>query len=372
MRWLLLFLMSVHGLIHFVGPAKAFGWAELAQLTQPISRGMAVLWAVAGVTLLASAVVLALAPRAWWMLGIPGVLLSQAVILSAWADARVGTLANLVILAAAVYGVAAHGPWSFRAAYAADVAGGLARESAGPAGIGETLPVTQEDLARLPAPVADYLRAVGAVGLPRVSHFRVTMEGRIRQGPGDAWMTFRASQHNFLDRPSRFFFMDARRGGLPVDVYHRYVAGRAAMRVRLVSLLPLVEARGPEMDRAETVTFFNDLVLFAPAALVDTPVRWEAVDERSVRGHFTVGSETVSALLLFDEGGLLADFISGDRAAASADGASFTRMPWSTPISEWTVMRGRRVPTWGVGRWHAPEGPYAYFEARITDVEVNP
>jgi hypothetical protein len=34
MRWIFVALMLVHGLIHFMGPAKAFGF-ELPQLTQP-------------------------------------------------------------------------------------------------------------------------------------------------------------------------------------------------------------------------------------------------------------------------------------------------------------------------------------------------
>jgi Family of unknown function (DUF6544) len=38
MRWILLVLMGVHGLIHLMGFAKGFGYADLPQLTQPISR----------------------------------------------------------------------------------------------------------------------------------------------------------------------------------------------------------------------------------------------------------------------------------------------------------------------------------------------
>ena len=46
MRWIVAVLLAVHGLIHLMGFAKAFGYAELPQLTQPISREMGV--AVAG------------------------------------------------------------------------------------------------------------------------------------------------------------------------------------------------------------------------------------------------------------------------------------------------------------------------------------
>jgi hypothetical protein len=38
MRWIFSFVITIHGLIHLTGPAKAFGYAELPQITQPISR----------------------------------------------------------------------------------------------------------------------------------------------------------------------------------------------------------------------------------------------------------------------------------------------------------------------------------------------
>ena len=38
------------------------------------------------------------------------------------------------------------------------------------------------------------------------------------------------------------------------------------MRVRLLSLIPMVDASGPDLRRKETVTVFNDLCLLAPGA----------------------------------------------------------------------------------------------------------
>ena len=368
MRWLLLALMLLHGLIHFMGPARAFGWAEISALTLPISRPMGLVWGLAGLLFLVAAGLLPAAPRVWWWVAIPAVLLSQTAIVSAWSDARVGTVANVVILLVAVWAAAAHGPWSFRSRYREAVAMERARlDAAAARGV-----LTEDALAELPASVAGYLRALDLVGQPIPRRLTLRWDGRIRRGADEPWMTFTAEQQNFLDRPSRYFLMEARRSGLPVDVYHRYVEGTASMRVRLLSLLPLVDARGPAMNRAETVTVFNDMVLFAPAALVDAPVRWEELDARTVMGHYVVGDETVSATLTFGEDGLLTDFVSDDRLAASADGRSFTPMRWSTPVPEWTVVDGVPVPADGRGLWHTPSGTYAYFEGTVTGVELFP
>ena len=360
----LIVLIAIHALIHFMGFAKAFGMAEFAQLTQPIGRGMGLLWLAAGMTLLLAAVMVKTHPRSWWWLGFLGVLLSQAVILGSWADARFGTVANVLIALFALHAFAAEGPLALRSEYRSRVQARIPAEVDAPA-------LTEEDLTRLPAPVRRYLRVTGSVGRPVTRNFRAVHRGRIRAKPEDAWMEFTAEQHNFLDEPSRFFLMDARRGGLPLDVLHVFQGGSASMRVRLLSLLQIVHNDGAEMDQAETVTLFNDLCFFAPSALVDPSIRWEALDDRSARAHYTLGERTIRATLHFDESGELVDFVSDDRLAASPDGKTFSPLRWSTPVSEYRDFGARRLFSRGEGRWHPPGGEYAYVELEVTELEVN-
>lgn len=360
----LMALITVHALIHFMGVAKAFGMAELAELTQPIGRGMGALWLAAGLTLLAAAVMVKTHPRSWWWMGFLGVVLSQVVIVSAWSDARFGTVANVLIAIFALHAFAAEGPLGLRSEYRKAVQARLPEEIEAPV-------VTEEDLAHLPEPVRRYLRVTGSVGKPVARDFRAVHRGRIRATPEDPWMEFTAEQHNFLDEPSRFFLMKARRGGLPVDVLHAFLGDSASMRVRLLSLIQIVHNRGAEMDQAETVTLFNDLCLFAPSALVDPSIRWEALDDRSARGHYTVGEITISAVLHVDESGELVDFVSDDRLAASADGNAFIPLRWSTPVYDYRDFGERRVFSRGEGRWHPPQGEYVYLELELSELEVN-
>lgn len=365
MRWLFLALLAVHGLIHFMGFAKAFGLAELPQLSQPISKPAGVAWLVAGLALLATAALFLLAPGLWWAVGLPALLLSQVLVGLSWRDARFGTVANVLVLAGVAYGSAAQGPFGLRAQYRDAVRERLARAVTPPL-------LTEADLVPLPEPLRRYLRVTGCLGQPRVHHFEASWRGRIRATASDPWMPFTAEQYDFVAEPSRFFFMQAVKSGLPVDVFHAFVGGAASMRVRLLSLFPLVNARGPEVTRAETVTLFNDLCLLAPPALVDPSIAWEPIDARSVRGHYTVGSNTVSAVLRFDDAGELVDFVSEDRLAASPDGTRFVREPWSTPVRDYRSFGPRRLPSRGEARWRAPSGEFAYFEATLVGFEANP
>jgi hypothetical protein len=108
-RTVFILVVVVHGLIHLLGFAKAFGLAELPQLVQPIPRGLGILWLLAALSLLAAAVALWLWPSGWRLLGGFALILSQLVILSSWRDAKFGTLANLVLLVGLLYGFAPRG-----------------------------------------------------------------------------------------------------------------------------------------------------------------------------------------------------------------------------------------------------------------------
>jgi hypothetical protein len=154
---------------------------------------------------------------------------------------------------------------------------------------------------------------------------------------------------------------------------HSFSDTTATMRAKVLSIITVVNASGPEMDRGETVTVFNDLVVLAPGAIVDAPVRWTAMDAHRVRGAFTDGDQTVSAELTFDANHDLVNFVSADRLRASADGNSFAPQVWSTPLAEHRDTNGRRVLVMGEGRWHAPqpEGLFTYVEFHVDDIAYN-
>lgn len=363
-KWLLFALILGHGLIHALGFMKAFGLAELSQLNQPISRAFGLLWLFAAVAFVASGALFVAGVRWWWIAGLVAIVVSQAVIVTAWGDAKVGTVANALILVAVVYGFASMGPWSFRAQYEDAISERLSRP-------GTPSVVTEEDLAPLPRPVQEYLRVSGAVGRPRARHFEARWNGRIRQSEDAPWMEFQAKQVNFIDDPARFFIMDAKMHGLPVDVLHAFHDVSASMQVKLFSLVPMVNVSGEETTHAETVTLFNDICLLAPSALVAPSIRWESIDERSARGHFTNGPHSVSAVLTFNEAGELVNFVSDDRLALLPDGSGFRTTRWSTPVGDYRDFGGRRVCTRGEGLWHPPEGSFSYIELELLEHRIN-
>ncbi|MGL5912512.1 MAG: DUF6544 family protein [Phycicoccus sp.] len=371
-KWTVAAVLGVHGAVHLIGAVKGFGWAEVAQLGSPTTVAGGVAWLAAGALVLAAAVLVARErPRWWWAVAATAAAASQAMVLTAWDDAQAGTVANVLLVLVAAYGLLTAGPPSAEARWRSATLHALADLPA------TSRTVTEDDVARLPAPLAHYVRRSGAVGRPVVTAFTAEVHGRIRSGPDRPWMRYTATQVNtFGVRPQRFFLMHARRRGIPVEVLHTYDRDGARMRAALLSLVTVARASGPDLDRAETVTLFNDLVVLAPGAIPSAPVRWEAVDDHHVRGRMTVGAVSVEATLVFNAVHDLVDFVSHDRLRALDGGAAFVTQTWSTPLCAYafTEPHGRRLAMYGEGRWHAPppEGEFSYVEFAVDAVHHTP
>ena len=356
-------LIGMHGLIHLLGPTKAFGWAEVQQLRTPISPLGGALWLVAAMLLVGAAIGFALGTHWWWWLGLPGMVLSQVLITQSWSDAKFGTIANLVIAIPLVLLVLDARPSSFRSRFAHDRDALLARPVR-PAPV-----VTEADLASLPPLMQTYLRRVGAVGRPRVRSMRVFFNAQMRSSAKSPWMQSTATQYEFFDPPARLFYMNATRSGVPFDVFHRYVDSAATFQVRLGSLFSMVDKSGPVLTRAETVTLMNDIAVMAPAAVLDLPFTWKTVGERSLLATFTNAGNTVSASLTFDAAGDLVGFLSNDRTQEDAKGSR--NVPWSTPISGYREVDGIRIGTLGDANWVETSGEWTYGKFEIRSIAYN-
>ena len=72
MRSAFAILIGIHGLIHLLGPTKAFGWAKVPQLGEAISPLGGAFWLVAAILLVGAPIAFALGAHGWWWLGLPG------------------------------------------------------------------------------------------------------------------------------------------------------------------------------------------------------------------------------------------------------------------------------------------------------------
>ncbi len=199
-----------------------------------------------------------------------------------------------------------------------------------------------------------------------MKNVRIVFDGQMRD-KGKDWFPFRSVQYNFFDDPTRLFFMKARMFGTTVPGYHRYQQATASMDIRLFGLIPMVKVKGKEMNKAETVTVFNDMCLLVPATLIDKRIQWEPIDSQSAKAVFTNGGNTISAVLYFNEAGQLVNFVSDDRYAV----ADMKQYRFSTPVKNYKPLDGMNVIATGEAVWHYPDGEFVYGKFHLQSIEYN-
>ncbi len=143
--------------------------------------------------------------------------------------------------------------------------------------------VTEGDLKALPEATRRYLGFMGVVGRPRDTSFRLHLRGRFRPS-GERWLDCEVWQYTSQPDVARIFHMRLRVGGvLPVYGRDLFVGGRGRLVIRPLDLFTVVDARGPEFDAGELVTYLNDAVLLAPSMLLVPERAPRLRDHRSLR-----------------------------------------------------------------------------------------
>ncbi len=359
LKYFFAFIMLLHGLIHFMGFAKAFGYGSITQLTKVISKTAGTFWLIAAFLFLAAAALFLLKKESWPIVAFIAVILSQVLIFGTWKDARFGSIANLIILVASIIG---YGTLNFFNQYQHDVKKGLHQ-----APYFALSPLSETDIRHLPEPVKKYLQYTNSMGKPKVNNFRITFTGKLRSNEKSEWMPFTSEQYNFMERPTRLFFMKATMKQLPVAGYHCFNNGVAFMDIRLLSLFMVQYMDGPEMDMAETVTFFNDMCCMAPATLIDKRINWLETEGNKVKASFTNNNITISAWLYFNDSGALINFISNDRYAADAG----KKLPWATPLKDYEELNGYKIARHAETIYSYPNGDFCYGIFTTAGVEYN-
>ncbi|MCB9656442.1 MAG: hypothetical protein H6726_02245 [Sandaracinaceae bacterium] len=362
-------LVVIHALIHLLGFVKGFGFAPVAQLSASISRPVGVLWLTACGLLLVAVGMLTARHAAWWMPAAVGLLLSQALVFTAWSDAKFGTLANvlLVVGVAVGFGVARFE----RVTHArADALVSAANRDAAP--IESTLPT-----ATLPPAVRRYLERSGVVGHAAPRTVRLQQSGSMQLSPGQGFLEIQARQYVALAQPAFLWHVKLAMFGVPIVGRDTYERGRGRMRIDAGGLVPVVDAADAKIDQGALLRYLGESVWY-PAAALGPHITWEAGadDQREARATMRYEGVEASADFTFDDDGR---FVSLRADRYQGGGEAAVLRPWSVRASAWShydVHTGEEayrveVPSEGDVVWHEPEGEFVFFRWTLRDLAYD-
>jgi hypothetical protein len=104
LKYIIAFIILIHGLIHFMGFAKAFGYGNITRLGE-VSKPMSSLWLLVAFLFITVTILLLFKKDAWIIMGMIAAILSQLLIISAWKDAKFGTVANIMLVVFAILSI---------------------------------------------------------------------------------------------------------------------------------------------------------------------------------------------------------------------------------------------------------------------------
>ncbi|MBK7344342.1 MAG: hypothetical protein IPJ06_15350 [Saprospiraceae bacterium] len=225
----------------------------------------------------------------WFMWSTVAILLSQILILSAWQDARFGTLANCLLLIATVVGF---GVWKFDRMTNRD-----------------RFDLNQHAQSALQwpnQPGPPFIRQwINRSGIPDRTLLRVNLRqsGRMRITPNGKWLPFSAEQEFTPQSPG--FIWTTRVDVFPGifllgrDFYHQ---GEGQMKIDLYGLIPVVHASGNELDQGTLLRYLGETVWF-PSGALHPCIQWESSGPNQAVATMTWGKTQASGTFTFSPEG---------------------------------------------------------------------
>ena len=221
-----------------------------------------------------------------------------------------------------------------------------------------------EPLSGLPEPARRYLGHAIARGTKLASAVRLRMHGTIRL---KGWLPFTAEQ--VIDWSRGMIWSAAvRMYGLPIRGSDRFLEGQGALRWKLLGLLPVMTASGPDIDRSAAGRLAAESV-WLPSVLCGDDVSWIAEDRLHPRARLTIQGYTTDLTLAIDGEGRL-ETLHSERWG-NPGSSRFESVDFGGSVEEEKTFSGYTIPTrlrigwyFGTDRFES-EGEF--FRATIDD-----
>lgn len=361
MRIIFSIIIGLHALIHLLGFAKAFGLAEIKELTLPITRAFGILWLIASLVLIATVLMYLLKSNYWWILGIISVILSQILIIYFWKDARFGMIPNILLL---LLVVVSYANFSFEKKVQSEVESIHASQ---PKKLPRT--ITKEMLTDLPDPVKNWLEGSGMIGKESIRTVYLRQEALMKLKPEqEKWTEAMAEQYFTVMEPGFIWSVDMNMMPLvPVKGRDKFQDGKGRMLIKVWSIIPVVNAKSNEkINEGSLQRYLAEIVWFPSAALSDY-ITWEIIDDYTARATLTYQGTKGSGTFYFDEEGMFKKFITMRYRGEEAE----EKTEWIVESQETKAMNGIKIPVKTSVSWKLDTGAWTWLKIELTELSYN-
>ncbi len=213
----------------------------------------------------------------------------------------------------------------------------------------------------LPEPVQRYFRLVLKEGQPYISYVRLTHIGKFKTGLDKKWMNIKGEQYYTTDTPAYIWkgttaFFTAR---------DFYIRDKGGLIVTLLSMVNIVNEKGPSLDQGELLRWLAECVWFPTALLPSERLRWSAVDNNHAKLTFNYKELSLDFLVTFNSGGEIVEM----KTQRYMDKKRMET--WICKMHNYKWINNVKVPTQCDVSWRLATRDFAYADFKITKIEYN-
>jgi hypothetical protein len=359
MEFIFIVILFIHGSIHLMGSVKAFSEDSLPDLNLAVSKPAGTLWFTAFLIYLATILMFLFDLAFWWAPGIVAVLLSQGLVLSAWRDAKYGTIPNLIVLVVSIIACAG---WLFERSVDASIDRIMSQSETVKAG-----PLSGQAINGLPDPVRRWLENSGAADHERISFVKLKQTGEMKTDPGqEEWADTEAEQVFNVDKPSFVWSVEMQMmPGVTLSGRDLFVNGNGDMLIKLYSMITVVDETGKKIDRGALQRFLSEIVWF-PTAAVNDYISWSVIDSTTAEATMSWQGISESVRFHFTNEGDVKQITANRYMGGGTDAI---RQPWIVKVLSTAEVSGVRIPTEVEVSWDLDTGLFTWYRFKITDLQ---
>jgi hypothetical protein len=224
-----------------------------------------------------------------------------------------------------------------------------------------------QEVGDLPAPVQQYFQAAVSQGSLLIRTARITMTGHIKIG---RWIPFRAEE---TLTPHRGFVWAARAGGI-ITGSDRYVDGEGAMDWKLLGLLPVMRATGPDVSRSAAERAAAEAIWVPTSLFPRFGASWSAAGPTNISVTFGIDDHLVKLGISLNPEGH-PQSVHFERWGDPDRNGSFGLHPFGGEFTSHATFGGLTIPTEGRLGWHHGTDRWdqgEFFRFTITGYEMPP
>ncbi len=218
----------------------------------------------------------------------------------------------------------------------------------------------EDQAASLPEPVKRYFKYALKENQPYISYVRLKHGGQFR--PSKKWASIKGEEYFTVDPPGFVWFGKI---GL-ISGRDSFLDGLGTMKIRLLSVIRLVDAKGEVFNRGELVRWLSETPWFPTDLLPSKYVKWLPIDDGSAKVLLSLTDYdlTVEGTFFIDEKGRIAKF-----EAKRNDGGKLR--DWICQYTDYREIEGMHIPFLGEASWDSDSEQAKYAKFRIEEIDYE-